>query len=523
MKKFILAVITLLVLAGIGIAIVPPPPVNQNIGMYDTRVDKLTNATCHNAACHGADDSAIANRHHALISENQTNPTNNQPFGCMDCHPIVPGGNGFSVFIERECVNCHNGTAFWGNSLGARVNITRPHHINTGYDDTGIGQPAQARQCSVCHGSFVANYNDSHYIPSYNTSFFITPYADFKAENTSSGRYWGGCFACHQHNLGASPPIMTNHDTHHGALLGVGHAEVPGPSGPGHQMDRTPGLACTWCHLSVDVHNATVNVTINGVNESVLEFRNSTMIAADLAIGALEPGTTNVTINGTSCEKCHSVQSIHNIQYNYNATNGQLGFGHIGNNWDCNGCHASWVAGAAPLQGAIIPVLDGVTPSTLTAGRPATLKITGTNFVNDAYTSVVSVDGVNYKPTSISDTQIVVNIPALKAGAHTLQLVKGGDTLSKLASLTVVSNPTIASANIRAGVITITGIGFGTKPTKDAQQYVTIAHGGNIYYSQGILKWSNTQIRAKAGSTIAKAGDLLTVTTATGESSAKIR
>jgi hypothetical protein len=494
--KVPIMVIAIVTLVAIVAAIVPPPPVNQNIGVYDTTITQFNQSLCRN--CHNSTFlGGVPTRHHSMVSAQTIDPLTGAPFGCLDCHPIVNG----ELVLDRNCIDCHNGSAFWGNSVGANVPAAKPHHVDTSKDTLKIGQPAQNRTCNFCHGSFVANFNDGHYKPSYNTSFMITPYATFKATNATTGKEWGGCNACHQPNSGITPIIADNNINH--------HTEV---------RDATPGAQCSWCHV---ISPFFITITDAGTGQTIttaMEVRNSTTEQLDYATGAVEPGTTNISISGTGCEKCHSVQSIHNIQFNYTATNGQLGYGHIGTNWDCNGCHASWVAGAAPMQGSIIPSLDSINPSVLTAGVASTLTITGMNFVNDAYTSKVSVDGVTYDPSSTTDNQIVVSIPALTAGVHRIQLVKG-DVLSKLATLTVVSNPIITSATLRNGVLTISGSGFG-KPIK-AQQYLIVAHAGKIFSSQANT-WGDTQIKTKADSRIAAVGDEVTVTTGSGKASATI-
>ena len=53
--------------------------------------------------------------HHFLV-------TNLGKYTCPDCHPIVSGG----IVIERDCKNCHNGTAFWANP---NLNPGAPLHI----------------------------------------------------------------------------------------------------------------------------------------------------------------------------------------------------------------------------------------------------------------------------------------------------------------------------------------------------------------------------------------------------------
>jgi hypothetical protein len=179
---------------------------------------------------------------------------------------------------------------------------------------------------------------------------------------------------------------------------------------------------------------------------------------------------------------------------------------------------ASVIAAADTWKpGAIIPTVDTVSPSVIAVNTATTLTVTGSNFVNGAYSSVVTVDGVTYTPISITDTQIVVNIPALSAGIHELQLVKGGDTLSKLLTLTVVLNPKITTAKLGfKGTITINGLNFGIKPTKNAQLYVSVKHAGNQIVSTSITSWSSTQI--KAMNTAAAIGDIVTVmTSSSGE------
>lgn len=453
-RNILISVVVFLAIAVTAMANIPPPPANQNIGVYDTSVNQFQEPMCR--ACHNSTYlGGVPTRHHNLVASGQ--------FSCMNCHPVVSGPNGQSVLIDRNCINCHNGSAFYANpSLVAG----RPHH-NTTF--------AQGRNCKLCHGGYVDNYNDGHYIPTYNESV-VTPSSEFKVYNATSGRYWGGCVACHRQNLSVVPNIMgilanngvivnDLNNTHHLELVGV-----------------TQGLDCGWCHR----------------------------------------GTNYLGIR--SCEDCHSVGTIHNIEDNYAVNNGNLGFGHIGNNWDCNGCHAFWDAGTEnPFLGPIVPDVSSITPLVLATGQATTLTIVGTNFVQNNYTVKVVVNGTSYTPSSVTNSQIVADIPALSAGVYNINIVKsgiGGDSPSKLSVLTVVSKVIIKSAKLRSGTITITGTGFGVRPVQNAQQYVTIAHAGNIYYSDSITSWTDTEIVAKSSTAAAK--DLLTVTMPTGSATAKI-
>ncbi len=360
LKIVISALLLFAVLAAIGYALTPPPPppppVPQNLGIYDISIDNLkTNATDQSPcrACHQTSGTNISGgynntiggvptRHHNLLPENKINPYTNTTFGCQDCHPSTPGiGNG--ILLDRSCQDCHNGTSFWGDSIGGHVgNFSRPHHVDTGYDDANIGQPAQNRTCNFCHGSFVDNYNDGHYIPSYNTSFMITPFATFKATNFSQpdglggNKTWGGCRSCHLPNPNATPyTIGSNSNNHHKEIMGFGNNTgiYYGGTTP-YQNASTPCLSCPipwwwiclWCHplprpwVDPMPPTMTFNTTNPFTGETLtnaMEVRNSTIEQADAANGSFEPGTTNITINGTGCEKCHSVKSIHNIQFNY--------------------------------------------------------------------------------------------------------------------------------------------------------------------------------------------------------------
>ncbi len=507
----------LAILTMIAIADIPPPPVNQlfDFGTYDTMMvnysagnvtDPPLPGTCR--GCHITSGTSwnntlyvtggVPTRHHNLVATGAINPNTNKPFGCTDCHPSTPGtGNG--ILLVRNCIDCHNATPFWGNSIGAHVgNFTRPHHNTT---------QAQARNCKFCHGGALDDYNDGHYVPPYPESE-ITPSALYKVFNSTSGRVWGGCLACHAENPSTNPPIFFTHtnptpvngkfssapvadgknNIHHNEILGITAVtdQQPEPN------------QCLWCH--VDVSN-------------VLGVR--------------------------GCETCHSVQSIHNVQYDFANTSTLRGFGHIGSNnpsdvanhsWDCKGCHAWYDAGDInPFAGAIIPDVQSATPSVFRSNTPTVLTLTGTNFVQDGSTTVVNIDDTTtLTPDSVSNGQITVTVN-LAAGAHYIKVVKTDSVEnvpkpSDIKPLTVVDKVTINKVTLRSGVITISGSGFGVKPATNAQQYVTIKHAGNVYYSDSISSWSNSQIKVKKTSTPAAIkGDIITVITKnSGQASGKI-
>jgi hypothetical protein len=112
-----------------------------NITANTTTGQELTNTTDINITtpteqgcryCHtytGTNNSGVYNntlggvdtRHHNLVQTNAINPLPNRPYGCGDCHPIVNG----TGYIDHNCLDCHNGTAFWANP--SIINAGAPH------------------------------------------------------------------------------------------------------------------------------------------------------------------------------------------------------------------------------------------------------------------------------------------------------------------------------------------------------------------------------------------------------------
>jgi hypothetical protein len=525
-RKILIPVFVLVFLAIWAIADIPPPPVNQNFGFYDTTLmnpaDLSGQTPIYNETmCRGCHTTTgtlvnvngttiqyatvgVPTRHHRLVANGTINPNTNTPFGCPDCHPSTPGvGNG--ILLDRNCLECHNATAFWADSIGAHVgNFTRPHHNTT---------QAQARDCKFCHGASLDDYNDGHYVPPYNVSE-VTPSALYKVWNGTSGRVWGGCLGCHAQDTTKTPPIFFTEVLCNGVgcpvngkYLGAGpiadgknnahHNEILGITTVNLSV-QPQGNQCLWCHVDL---------------------------------------TDILNIRG--CETCHSVRSIHNIQFDYANTSLLRGYGHIGSNnvsdtpnysKDCYGCHAFWDAGDVnPFAGAIVPDVQTVTPTVFYENTPTVITLTGTNFVQTNDSTVVNIDDTtNLTPATLSNGQITVTVN-LPAGNHYIKVVKTDPVEnvpkpSDIKSLTTAPIVTITSAKLKNGVITISGSGFSTMPRTNARQYVTISHAGKVYYSDSISSWKPGQITAKKTSNPAAVkGDIVTVMTVNGgEGSAAI-
>ncbi len=90
----------------------------------DIEVTAVTTEIC--KSCHPIIDAT--DRHHYLVSNLVINPITNTTFSCADCHPMEGTYPNKTMLIDRNCLNCHNGTAFWANPLV--INPGQPH-LNT--------------------------------------------------------------------------------------------------------------------------------------------------------------------------------------------------------------------------------------------------------------------------------------------------------------------------------------------------------------------------------------------------------
>lgn len=505
-KLYIAAAILFIGLVGLGWAAIPAPPVNQNIGLADTQMPNVSVTTC--KGCHPVPPDT----HHYMLGKTT-------PLGCTDCHPLTGPVGAQTLTISRNCHDCHDGTAWAVNPL---INLSvirgspgRPHHNATKNSASNlaiqVAYLAINRTCKVCHGDGVLdNYNDGHYVPSYNVSM-VTPMADYKINATKGGgKEWGGCMACHDAGQEGAVYVNSNHDTHH------------------YETTSMLGRQCNYCHvgdgpraepipdISSDPNAGPLRVWLNqsypqyislGWDTSMqhVELRNSTLLNA------------GDTVNGTGCEKCHSVYDLHNIEAaSPGLTVAQTlaqnisGYGHIGNNSDCNGCHQGWYYGTDnPFAGPTSIGLDTVTPGGLTAGVATDVTLTGSSFVQDGYTTTVLLDGVAVTTSVTNDAQIVASLPALTVGEHTIQVEKGGIT-SKLTTVVASAPGTITSAKLAGTTLTIDGTGLGAGQTMVA----ILKSDGTRVASDSITSSTDTQIVAVASQ--AAVGDTVEVVTPTG-------
>jgi len=173
-STFLITGIAVLLLISIAIAVVPPPPANQYIGLNDTAFGGFEEPECRE--CHS---SGLVDRHHLLLYEE---------YECTDCHNITSQGLEFT----RDCLDCH---------------FSSPHHVTEAADNG---------TCSECHGDFVDDFDDGHVIPTYEKSL-VTPYTDYNPDvYNETGFKIGGCEVCHDAGY---PNIFSNAGTHHGTNI----------------------------------------------------------------------------------------------------------------------------------------------------------------------------------------------------------------------------------------------------------------------------------------------------------------
>ncbi len=482
MKKKIISILATASVLALGAAAalwaaVPPPPVNQNLFIYDTSFTSFTVVNCLECHAPGVTDPtqivpALEARHHALLVSVTPQPSCINASGVLPstlatgCHILVPNpAGGFTIQDPTNCLNCHTSS---------------PHHTTTF---------AAARDCKHCHGAAIDNPLDGHYIPSYpmNTAFGgVTPgpvgrtVANPAAPGTTI--IVQGCAACHQAAPAATPKaIFGNQDTHHGTGIGQG---APGSIGE-----------CQWCHGT---------------------------------------GANSFTIR--ACEACHGVNSLHSIQFDSPAAanlgsivpgNESLGYGHIGNNWDCQGCHFSWTGTSTGLTTATVPAISGQNSKVFTAGKAATLIITGNSFVNvgddgsTTYNPVVTLtsSGITTTLTPFSKTvsEIQVALPStLPIGVYEVRVDKNG-TVSNLAKLVVAPELAITSAVLSSQTLTIVGKGFGSAPSADFKSRLNVSVNG---VQAKVISWSDTKIVATSAN--AGAGKTVTVNTLYGPAASNI-
>ena len=393
---------TAIVMAGAAWAKLPPPPVNQNLGIPDGRFADMTFHTC--LGCHGDPANAPApvkigylpDRHHLRVDTpidmefTAAKYPELSPDGthkCITCHKIDwvvdasrPLGGYFQFAEEptspqfRDCLTCHKQKKNESGDLIATV-----HHLT---------DKAQKKLCYQCHGSLVNNATDDHRIPD--------PTAD-KARN---------CHKVDPEAIDPSNPVSTERNNYNisivtpwpgdnyddpawKAVLRDFYSDCPeiaeiyleeggqfqiNPPRYRYETDAsgniTPVLVpdgdsggrrtgnCEHCHFAGENPGNDVQPNTGLAKNDI-----GTNMTNHHSTGVGQPGSGSVhscdlchspsnppdyAIRG--CEVCHAISTVHAIEYDANGDGIDPGnevpfMGHIGNDLNCRGCHLNYRTG----------------------------------------------------------------------------------------------------------------------------------------------------------------------------------
>jgi len=552
MRRIYLPIITIALLACTTMmawAVVPPPPVNQNIGLPDTQFIKLFDVnnrgtdTC--KRCHRPDyldrdlpqptgipalkAMYLPDRHHqhigiargGLIAGGPEQPpfpdadrdgVADTHYQCLNCHNILPGAGTINGGIEenhRDCFNCHIVTDEPNNQGNPRTDRTVHHDTPKAFN----------AECGKCHGWLIRSLDTGRPAPNWTPSI-ITPWKSGKEDQdlsitSSAGTHPGNCNFCHNtadgnltgtdddtssfsNGFGAIK-IFTNAQNHHATgIPTLTAAESPVLAASGEQP-------CQWCHFMNWPEGFTPH-----------------------------EGETIASWNIRGCQRCHDIPSLHSIEADVDGDGivpgGEDPYnGHIGAQDNCWGCHGfdesavvvQSLSGGYPV-GATVPQLDAINADHWPTGTGFDLTLAGGGFENNGQVLITDAEaGVQYyqdryftpsvqltddngnvvvlEPSTSDKTQIVVAIPAdLAAGNYEIQ-VKKDEVLSNPLGVTVVP-----SVNVPEGaaiclsqykVVILRGTGFSMyEPTAGSDVTGIIGDGVD---ATRIFVWKGGMIAAR--------------------------
>ncbi|MBI5556476.1 MAG: hypothetical protein HY885_02450 [Deltaproteobacteria bacterium] len=424
-------------------ATVPPPPVNQNMGIPDGVFNNLVEANCR--GCHEdttvVKPETIPNRHHLLVGKVIPDPTA-APHGvpgaayeCLSCHQLVWSDVTYSYsFVSfRDCLLCHEQQA-------GQASV---HHLTA---------KAQANDCKACHGP-IDNPGDGHYIPSYAPSL-VTPQTGIGTGANGEG----GCAFCHNAGVDAVSGITvySNATTHHSTGLGIDSTKCV-LCHDTNADDDAKVRQCEACHGVKSLHNIQVDSDGDGI----------------------DPGTENAYFGH---------------------------IGKQDDCWGCHGFTALSAPYSGPVIPDITSLSDSTitagfaTQLTITGVAFSNMVQTPTGPIELTSTICLkAADGSEtvLTPDSVSENTIVVMVPAtMSAGSYAVTAVKG-TSVSNSVNLAIMPQVKVASASCASGVVSISGSGFS--------QYVNATGSGtgvslpDAVAGCTVLSWTDTSIEANCG------------------------
>ena len=518
-----------------------PPPVNQYMGIPDARFYDMTYLTC--LECHGNPEKAPApvrkgylpDRHHLRIDtpigRYSASPyPERSPDGthkCVTCHqmewvedPSQPAGGSLQLKLDtgfRDCLNgCHTQKK---NSMG--MLIASVHHLT---------EDAQNADCHNCHGSLIDDPNGDHRIPDpasnpddrenhYDISL-TTPWPGIgfyksRVQLRSALRAYYS-FRLDLPLYPSEEQLRAKRETEELIENIMDNFDPPiGENG-------RPMGNCAYCHFAGIDDTRGLQIASNYANHhgtGVGQPKTGSVHSCGLCHRPHAP--PDYTIRG--CERCHGIESLHNIEYDVNGDGVTVGeeapyYGHIGNPQNCDGCHRNYQGDLSAASGSqatggdfLIPEITGLGSAVAIAGRESDLRVTGTGFVDVDYSGsqhtwlrLNGADGtvLDIQPDSVSAVLIEATIGAeLPPGSYRMIVVKQREPDGKMVTSTavnflVVPEPDIESTSCTGNTVTITGSGFGAY--LDAMDSGTGVSSNSS--SCDVTSWNDGQIVAECKS-----------------------
>jgi hypothetical protein len=456
--------------------------VPQELGIYDTRYDNLTEADCRR--CHG---NSLADRHHNTLIVLRDNL-------CTPCHLIDAGG----VHVTRDCTTsgCHS----W-NDLGpmdADANPPNGWHHST--DLSG------SENCVICHSTnIVAEITPFVSFTQYPPTV-VTP-TPFSCENC----HWDQAVVAN--SIGWKPG-----DTPEPLYGQAGHPSTYAHTDP---WGNPPGGA--YWEYGKDI--------LGNFDNHHMGFKGN--VASECyKCHANDPNSPDWNPSNAEliryCEICHDVATLHTISPHVGpggtgnpiAAEGWVAVGlHSGTpgttptayqnfraNDMCWGCHADNV----PAYTDELTSAPNVISYSPNSGCPgAQIEILGTDFgaekTPERLVQMRAPAGVwaNLNVYSWTDTRIVAEVPAwtFSPGNYSVRVhTEGGNntagvkfSLMDCASPLTIA-PTEGPCNTLVSLSNGTGL-FGVKDSGNAFRTIQITASQGTYLAEKVVSWTNALIK----------------------------
>ena len=336
--------------------------VPQEMGMYDTRYDRLTNSDCRD--CHG---DSLAARHHYTETVLRDRL-------CTPCHEFIAERPGVIPIIDCKTSGCHSWEDVYSNGWHHDTDLSEPENCVICHDRNVVAEltPFSGFQqyppsvvtptpfsCENCHwGQAVVDQEDrvppGNYFPPADPEPEDAGHPSTYDHVNESGQFTG----YYEYNI----EILGNHYTHHMGAKGnmasqCWKCHADDPNDPAYDPDDPELIRyCEICHDLSTLHSIFAHVGPPGFYGGP---------AAE----------------GWGAAGFHVAGSTSDIPTVYRG-NGLIPFGtspseYFEANEQCFGCHGDNVPPMG-CGGLLVPVLRGVSPN---AARPAGLiELQGSNF-----------------------------------------------------------------------------------------------------------------------------------------------